>query len=71
VAVVAGPGAAIDPAAGDPQAADPDVRRAEPSAWMVVPVVLGTGVLLWLGVHPPGALTTLLAHAAALLSGRP
>jgi hydrogenase-4 component F len=71
VAAVAGPGAAIDPAAGDPQAADPDVRRAEPSAWMVVPVVLGTGVLLWLGVHPPGALTSLLAHAAALLSGRP
>jgi hypothetical protein len=38
---------------------------------MVVPVLIGTGVLLWLGVHPPGVLTALLSHAAALLSGRP
>jgi hydrogenase-4 component F len=45
--------------------------RGEPSAWMVIPVLAGTAVLLLLGLHPPGALTDLLAHGAALLGGRP
>jgi hydrogenase-4 component F len=43
----------------------------EPSAWMVIPVLAGTAVLLLLGLHPPEALTGLFAHGAALLGGRP
>jgi hydrogenase-4 component F len=45
--------------------------RGEPSAWMVIPVLAGVAVLLLLGVHPPDALTDLLTHGAAQLSGRP
>jgi hydrogenase-4 component F len=47
----------------------PGVPRGEPSAWMVVPVVAGTLVLLVLGVHPPADLTGLLARAVRELSG--
>jgi hydrogenase-4 component F len=43
------------------------VRRGEPSAWMVVPVVAGVAVLLVLGVHPPGELTALIARAVTQL----
>jgi hydrogenase-4 component F len=43
--------------------------RGEPSAWMVVPVLAGLAVLLTLGVHPPGELTTLITRAAAQLGG--
>jgi hydrogenase-4 component F len=60
--------AVLDPEAA-PQAAP--AARGEPSAWMVIPVLAGTAVLLLLGLHPPGALTELLAHGAALLGGRP
>jgi hydrogenase-4 component F len=60
--------AVLDPEAA-PQAAP--AARGEPSAWMVIPVLAGTAVLLLLGLHPPGALTDLLTHGAALLGGRP
>ncbi|MGH3280376.1 MAG: proton-conducting transporter membrane subunit, partial [Trebonia sp.] len=43
----------------------------EPTAWMVVPVLAGIAVLVLLGVHPPGALTSLITHAAAQLGGAP
>ena len=43
----------------------------EPSAWMVVPVLAGLAVLVLLGVHPPGELTTLITQAAAQLRGTP
>jgi hypothetical protein len=51
------------------EAAGTSAGRGEPSAWMVIPPVIGVIVLLVLGVHPPGALVELLQHAAALLSG--
>jgi hydrogenase-4 component F len=38
---------------------------------MVVPVLAGLAVLVLLGVHPPGALTSLITHAAAQLGGAP
>ena len=41
--------------------------RGEPSAWMVVPAVVGIAVLFILGVHPPGELTDLISRAAAQL----
>jgi len=41
----------------------------EPSAWMVVPVLAGLAVLVLLGVHPPGELTSLITQAAAQLRG--
>ena len=41
----------------------------EPSAWMVVPVLVGLAVLVLLGVHPPGELTNLITQAAAQLRG--
>ncbi|MGH3781596.1 MAG: proton-conducting transporter membrane subunit [Pseudonocardiaceae bacterium] len=51
-----GPGAASAP-------------RGEPSAWMVVPMVVGTVALLVLGLHPPDVLTALIARGAAELGG--
>ncbi len=36
--------------------------RGEPSAWMVVPMVVGVIALLVLGLHPPDALTALIAR---------
>jgi hydrogenase-4 component F len=43
----------------------------EPSAWMVVPVLAGLAVLVLLGVHPPGELTSLITQAAGQLRGAP
>jgi hydrogenase-4 component F len=43
------------------------VRRGEPSAWMVAPMVLAIIGLLVLGVHPPGDLVALLNAGAAQL----
>jgi hydrogenase-4 component F len=43
----------------------------EPSAWMVVPVLAGLAVLVLLGIHPPGELTSLITQAAAGLRGAP
>jgi hydrogenase-4 component F len=43
----------------------------EPSAWMVVPVLAGLAVLVLLGIHPPGELTSLITQAAAQLRGAP
>jgi hydrogenase-4 component F len=43
----------------------------EPSTWMVVPVLAGLAVLVLLGIHPPGELTSLMARAAAQLRGAP
>ncbi|MGH3521364.1 MAG: proton-conducting transporter membrane subunit, partial [Mycobacterium sp.] len=51
-----GPGAASAP-------------RGEPSVWMVVPMVVGVVALLVLGLHPPDALTALIARGAAELGG--
>lgn len=51
-----GPGAASAP-------------RGEPSAWMVAPMVVGVAALLVLGLHPPDALTALIARGAAELGG--
>jgi hydrogenase-4 component F len=42
---------------------------AEPSVWMVVPMVAGIVVLLILGLHPPGELTELIARAVTQLRG--
>ncbi len=52
------------PAAGAVQ------NRAEPSGWMVVPVVAGVLALLVLGLHPPAELTDLFGRAVILLDGR-
>jgi hydrogenase-4 component F len=52
-----------------PQAKDAAVARGEPSVWMVVPVVLGVGALLLLGIYPPEVLMSLLNHGAAELQG--
>jgi hydrogenase-4 component F len=43
--------------------------RGEPSAWMVVPVLVGLLALLVLGLHPPAGLTDLLSRAAGALGG--
>jgi hydrogenase-4 component F len=51
-----GPGAASAP-------------RGEPSFWMVAPMAVGVVALLVLGLHPPDALTTLIARGAAELGG--
>jgi hydrogenase-4 component F len=45
------------------------VARGEPTAWMVVPVVVGVAVLVMLGVYPPDHLVDLLARGAAELAG--
>jgi hydrogenase-4 component F len=48
------------------------LARAEPSRWMVTPVVLGVLVLLVLGVAPPSDLVHLLnAGATELMAGAP
>jgi hydrogenase-4 component F len=51
-----GPGAATAP-------------RSEPSAWMVAPMIVGVIGLLVLGLHPPDALSALIAQGAAELGG--
>jgi hydrogenase-4 component F len=48
---------------------DPPASRAEPSGWMVAPMVLGVLVLLVLGLHPPEALADLITRGAAELGG--
>jgi hydrogenase-4 component F len=50
-----------------PLRARPTLRRGEPSAWMVIPVVAGVAVLFILGLHPPGELTGLISRAVAQL----
>lgn len=45
------------------------VPRGEPSAWLVVPMVVGLIALVVLGVHPPDALTHLLGQGVAELGG--
>ena len=47
----------------------PALARGEPSAWMVVPVVVGLVALLVLGLHPPADLTGLMGRAVAALRG--
>jgi hydrogenase-4 component F len=47
----------------------PALARGEPSAWMVVPVVIGLVALLMLGLHPPAELTGLMGRAVAALRG--
>ena len=59
----------VVPRADAPGAAAAPAR--EPSAWMVVPMVVGVAVLLVLGLHPPEALVTLLEQGAAELGGTP
>src|SRR5580704_9185764 len=44
-----------------------ELRRGEPSAWMVVPMVAGVVVLLILGLHPPSELNGLIARAVTQL----
>jgi hydrogenase-4 component F len=51
------------------RAPEPAMTRGEPSAWMVVPVVIGVAALVMLGVHPPAELTGLLTRAVHQLSG--
>jgi hydrogenase-4 component F len=46
------------------------LSRGEPSAWMVVPPLVGLVALVVLGVHPPGHLMDLLSRGAAELGGR-
>ena len=49
--------------------ADGILAPGEPSIWMVVPVLAGLAVLIVLGIHPPGELTSLIVRAAAQLRG--
>jgi len=49
--------------------AETAIPRGEPSVWMVIPMVLGLGALLMIGVHPPAELTALLQQGAAELAG--
>jgi hydrogenase-4 component F len=56
VPAVTGPGAASAP-------------QGEPSAWMVAPILVGVIALLVLGLHPPDALSALIAQGAAELGG--
>jgi hydrogenase-4 component F len=53
----------------NPPAPATRLRRGEPSAWMVAPVVAGVAALVLLGVHPPAHLAELLARGAAELRG--
>ena len=57
------------PATSGPGGSAAALTRAEPSAWMVVPVIAGVAALLVLGVHPPAELTGLLTRAVHLLGG--
>ena len=43
--------------------------RGEPSAWMVAPMIVGVIALLVLGLHPPDALSLLIAQGATELGG--
>lgn len=56
-------------AEGPGAAAAAAMDRGEPSIWMVVPVLMGLGALLLLGLAPPGDLMQLLTHAANDLAG--
>jgi len=46
-----------------------DIPAGEPSRWMIAPMLLCLAVLVLLGLHPPAALSDLLAHAAAQMTG--
>jgi hydrogenase-4 component F len=61
------PGAAV--AAGSRGRAGGPLTPGEPSAWMVLPVIAGLAVLVLLGIHPPGELTSLFTQAVAQLRG--
>lgn len=65
-----GPGAATAPTGHDGHGSSHRLV-AGPSPWMVVPVLIGIGALLVLGVHMPDALADLLARGAAELGGTP
>jgi hydrogenase-4 component F len=67
VSVVRTDGAAI--AAVSHARASGTLAPGEPSAWMVVPVLGGLAVLVLLGIHPPGELTSLFTQAVAQLHG--
>jgi hydrogenase-4 component F len=56
-------------AAGSHARAGGTLTPGEPSAWMVVPVLAGLAVLVLLGIHPPGELTSLFTQAVAQLRG--
>jgi hydrogenase-4 component F len=58
-------------AAGTRGRASGALTPGEPSVWMVVPVLAGLAVLVLLGIHPPGELTSLITQAAAQLRGAP
>lgn len=45
--------------------------RERAGSWTVAPLLAALGILVWLGVHPPQALSDLLATAANLLQGVP
>lgn len=45
------------------------IPRGEPSVWMVIPMVIGLGALLLIGIHPPAELAALLQQGAAELAG--
>ena len=55
------------PAQSRPAQSRPALRRGEPSAWMVIPVLAGVAVLFILGVHPPAELTGLISRAVTQL----
>jgi hydrogenase-4 component F len=61
----AGPAVAV----GSRARASETLAPGEPSAWMVVPVLAGLAVLVVLGIHPPGELTSLFTQAVAQLRG--
>lgn len=48
---------------------EPVSARAEPSAWMVAPMVIGLVALVLLGLHVPGGLADLLVRGATELGG--
>ncbi|MGH3299871.1 MAG: proton-conducting transporter membrane subunit [Trebonia sp.] len=56
-------------AAGSRARASGTLAPGEPSAWMVIPVLAGLAVLVLLGIHPPGELTSLFTQAVAQLRG--
>jgi hydrogenase-4 component F len=55
------------PAQSRPAQSRPALRRGEPSAWMVIPVLAGVVVLFILGLHPPAELTGLISRAVTQL----
>jgi hydrogenase-4 component F len=60
----------LTPAPEPPAPAEEQIPAAEPSAWMVIPVVACVAILLLLGLHPPGELTDLISRGAAQLGTR-